>query len=797
MSAGSWAVSFAGARGTVTIGADGIRFKTRAGAADENANVSADDLRAQEGKVGFLFTGSRTRQLRVTRPDGSVARFDGFKRDDVAGISEYLKSTFTCNVEKMQPAASGKSWGDLDVTEDSVAVYIGDQLSLEVPFANISQANTRGGDRVDLQLDDTAPENPREEQLTQIQFFVPYDHSAEYTGSSSITDKAELDQLSTGAGRLRNRIVDAAGIKSVTGEKILQLPPEVGTFMAPRGKFALELYQSYFRMYGTQYDNKIRYEDIVSFFLLDNPNNIEKAFVISLKETKKLRMGNQHYQHLVMNCKSNKNINVNILHSPEKIIEMLGPNDNGGAKLEQEYANVPLPKTVATLFRTISKKKVFVAGGTKGFNSHRGDSAVRCTVKSSSGLLFPTAKTLVFIHKPTMFIRYEDIAHIEFQRYDGANGRAHTFDLNVSCRSIGGEAPHEYTFKSISKNEYTYLLAYLHSNKGVDVHNLIQEQSKGRGRSKRAMYAQDADAAFAALGSESEGDGDSDADSDFNMSEAEDNQSSSSGSEYDSDGSDSDSSKKKRKRGKKNDRKTAKPAKKQKKMPKGDPDAPKKPLSSFMLFGNEMRNKIKEENPNLSFGEVGKVLGQKWKALGSEEKARFDGLAAKAKEDYNIEYEAYMQSEERKQWEGKMMAEFGTIPGTKAKKTKSKKEAKQKAPKKARSAFMFFVQAERPRIKEANQTASFGQMAGIMSKAWSTLTDEEKAPYNEKARADKVRATEEMAAWKKKIKEEKEARGEVSSMSEDTSSSSDSASGSDSDDNFDAEAASSSAAATK
>ena len=70
------------------------------------------------------------------------------------------------------------------------------------------------------------------------------------------------------------KIIDAAGITGVTGEKILQLPAEVGTFQSPRCKFALELYQKYFRMYGTQYDNKIMYEYIVSFFLLDNPNGI-------------------------------------------------------------------------------------------------------------------------------------------------------------------------------------------------------------------------------------------------------------------------------------------------------------------------------------------------------------------------------------------------------------------------------------------------------------------------------------------------------------------------------------------
>ena len=759
-----------------------------------------------------MYRRARTRQLRIARPDGSVARFNGFKRDDVSGIGEFITRTFGRDVAQIQPAAAGKSWGELVLGEDAVSLRMGGdgedgagRLGLEFELKDVSQVTTRGGDRIEVQFEER-PMRGGEEQLTQIQFYVPDEHSADYAGSGAAADESELKMLSTGAGRLRMKIIDAAGIKGVTGEKILQLPAEVGTFMAPRGKFALELYQKYFRMYGTQYDNKIMYDSIVSFFLLENPNGIEQAFVITLKENKKLRMGNQHYQHLVMNCKTNKNINVNIAHTPEQIIKMFGANDKGEPKLEQEYVNVALPKTVATLFRTITNKKVFVAGGSKGFTTLRGASAVHCSLKSSAGLLYPTAKTMVFIHKPTMFIRYEDIAHIEFQRYEGAQGRAHTFDLNVSCRSIGGEPPREYTFKGIDKKEYTFLLAYIHKNRGVDVHNLVQETGGGRGRGRRGMYAEDADAAFAAMGSDAEdaeGSG-SDDDSDFNMSEAEGNESENSDSDAtgsdDSDGGSdggsdvegsSSSSSKKRKRGKENTKKKKKKkaaaspkSKKPKKMPKKDPDAPKKPLSSFMMFGNAERGKIKEENPDIAFGAVGKVLGERWRALDAEAKGEFDELAKAAKAEYAEVYAAYLQSDARKLWEGKMMAEYGQIPGVKTSKKKTspaKKPKKDKGPKRARSAFMFFNSGERARLKAENPDASFGEMAGIMSKAWGTMTDEQKLPFTEQAEADKIRAKDEKTAWLKKQKEEKEARGEVSSMSEDTSSSDSSGSGSGSD----------------
>jgi hypothetical protein len=57
------------------------------------------------------------------------------------------------------------------------------------------------------------------------------------------------------------------------------------------------------------------------------------------------------------------------------------------------------------------------------------------------------------------------------------------------------------------------------------------------------------------------------------------------------------------------------PAKKEK-----DPNAPKKGLSAFMIFSSENRSRIKEENPGASFGELGKLLGQKWREMNEEDK---------------------------------------------------------------------------------------------------------------------------------------------------------------------------------
>jgi hypothetical protein len=42
-----------------------------------------------------------------------------------------------------------------------------------------------------------------------------------------------------------------------------------------------------------------------------------------------------------------------------------------------------------------------------------------------------------------------------------------------------------------------------------------------------------------------------------------------------------------------------------------------------MLFAKETRPEIVKENPDMSFGEVGKELGARWRALSEAEKAEW------------------------------------------------------------------------------------------------------------------------------------------------------------------------------
>ncbi|KAG6901932.1 hypothetical protein C0995_006454, partial [Termitomyces sp. Mi166 len=74
---------------------------------------------------------------------------------------------------------------------------------------------------------------------------------------------------------------------------------------------------------------------------------------------------------------------------------------------------------------------------------------------------------------------------------------------------------------------------------------------------------------------------------------------------------------------------------------KRDPKAPKRALSAYMFFSQDWRERIKAENPDAGFGEVGKLLGAKWKELDDEEKKPYLEQAAKDKTRAEEEKAAY------------------------------------------------------------------------------------------------------------------------------------------------------------
>ena len=87
------------------------------------------------------------------------------------------------------------------------------------------------------------------------------------------------------------------------------------------------------------------------------------------------------------------------------------------------------------------------------------------------------------------------------------------------------------------------------------------------------------------------------------------------------------------------------PRKRSKRGPK-DPSAPKRASGAYVFFTNEMRPKVCAEYPGIKFVDLGKVLGERWRALTPEEKKRYEDMAAEDKIRFQMEMQQYTSTQQ-------------------------------------------------------------------------------------------------------------------------------------------------------
>ena len=78
-----------------------------------------------------------------------------------------------------------------------------------------------------------------------------------------------------------------------------------------------------------------------------------------------------------------------------------------------------------------------------------------------------------------------------------------------------------------------------------------------------------------------------------------------------------------------------------------DPQAPKRPLSSFFDFSNKYRKTVQDENPGMKAAEVTSVLAKMWKSAPEEERAFFLERYIRRREKYKATVAEYKKKKDR------------------------------------------------------------------------------------------------------------------------------------------------------
>ncbi|GMH95800.1 hypothetical protein TrVE_jg12761 [Triparma verrucosa] len=706
--------------------------------------------------------------LRVTVKDKegkkSLRRFDGFSISSFDTLKATFLSNYDVSIVKTKMSLGGASYGLPSLKDsDSRLVFNENAVSpdgtentqgpemLSLEMNEVSQCVMRGTgtkDRnlIELQFHDNDNLEKNSDQLVQISFYVPPD------ADMDLADRT----VNTAAEDLHAELVSASNVNSATGSVICEFKNDgLMKFLSPSGKYGIELYDGFLRMQGSKYDFKVKYTDISRLFLLNRPDG--RAFFIVALE-KAIRQGAQRHSYLVLQVdKSDSSVTLNL---DEEARNKSGMKDE---QLQGKFSNI-----MAKAFKLITGKKVFVTGKFRGYRDYE---AISCSLKANDGLLYPLEKQFIWLHRPPVLVRFEEISSVEFQRYGGAGASGRNFDLAINLRSAKDGNTKEYVFSGIEKTEFPLLKQFLNEKK-IKIINL--QEDTGR----KSYNEGDSDDGVGLDGldeDDSEDDGDYGDDDAKKEQEEESDDSDSDDSDDDmSEGSDVEEARKRargepikapaKKRAKTSSSSTPKGKKKKK-----DKNAPKRGMSAFMFFSNASRAQIKEENPGIAFGAIATKISEKWKELSEDDKIPFEEKAAADKERYNKEMETYVPPDDLSDDE----------PASKGKKSPTKKKAPKKdpnAPKGAKGSYMFFQAAKRVELKAENPEISFGDMSKKIGELWKACTDEEKKPFEDQAAEDKERYSRETEAYNK-------LKAEALAMSSDSSSDdSDDSDDSDSDD---------------
>ncbi|WAR29748.1 HM20A-like protein [Mya arenaria] len=81
-----------------------------------------------------------------------------------------------------------------------------------------------------------------------------------------------------------------------------------------------------------------------------------------------------------------------------------------------------------------------------------------------------------------------------------------------------------------------------------------------------------------------------------------------------------------------------------------DTNAPKQPLSGYIRFVNERRERVRQENPGMTFAVMTRMLGSEWTKLPQHEKQKYLEDAERDKERFNREMEAYQKTDAFRQF---------------------------------------------------------------------------------------------------------------------------------------------------
>jgi structure-specific recognition protein 1 len=580
--------------------------------------------------------------LRLSTKSGGFYRFGGFGDNDMDKFVAFFREHYAVNLREREFCLKGWNWGHANFNGSVLNFDIDKTTAFEVPLTNVSHCTSAKNEvTCEFHTDEGAV------SLMELRFHIPNPQDGGDDPVQSFVDKvmAKAD------------IIQATGDAIVTFSELHCL--------TPRGRYDIKLFPTFIQLHGKTFDYKIPLTTVLRLFRLPQKDGRQVFFVMSLDPP--IKQGQTRYHFLILNFNKDDvtRLELNVQDDSRAKFADLGRELEG-----------PTIDLIGKVMKALVQRKITLPSDT--FCGKHQLPVITCSYKSNSGVLYPLDRGFIFVHKPPIHVRNEEIAAINFAR-GGSSTRSFDFEVETKTGTV-------HVFSSIEKEEYGRLFDFVQSKKlkikntGAPSKDTIDDDDdmvdsddedepdaylhrvKQEGR-ERDDSDEESDASF----DPNAGSGGSDVAEEFDSNASE--------SESDDSDASAGSSKKKKKEKPEKKAKKSKPQKEKKKSSKkdSDPNKPKKPMTAYFLWAQENRDRVKEKYPDLKITDVAKKLGEMWKEV--SDKSKWEKEASRLAEAYKKDMADYKAS-------GPSTSGQSVKSGSKSADSK-KKKAKESSPQKS------------------------------------------------------------------------------------------------------------------
>lgn len=358
--------------------------------------------------------------IRLLMRNGNLHRFDGLVPNDQDKIREYIERNYKIELETKDLSLKGFNWGSTQFDGEALSFNIDNSgTAFEIPLNAVSDC-TSSKNEVILSFhhnDDAAV------GMTDMRLYMP-------PGSGEEAIKAFVE-----------KVLSRASVIKVTGQSI-------ATFtelqcLTPRGRYDIKLFPSFIQLHGKTFDYKIPVGTVLRLFQLPHKDGRQAFFVLSLDPP--IVQGQTRYQFLQL---------LFLLEEEETITLDMDDNelkDKFEGKLTKQMSG-PFVDIFASVVKAVTNKRI----NTPDYKNLT-NSSISCSYKNNNGLLYPLERGFMYVHKPAIHIRFEEINSVNFARSDGST---RSFDLEIETK-----ANTTHIFNSIEKEEYPRLYDYVSKKK--------------------------------------------------------------------------------------------------------------------------------------------------------------------------------------------------------------------------------------------------------------------------------------------------------------------------------------------